>query len=232
MGLWDALSQSINYFLPWGGWGLFILSFIEASFFPVPPDALLIPLAILRPGRALWYAAITTAGSVLGGYFGYFLGVKLGRPLLRRLISEPRMQQVDDLFQRWGGWAILAAALTPIPYKVFTIAAGIARINLITFGIASLAGRALRFFAEGVVIFVLGPVAQAYLAEYLDVGTLILLVILIAGYLLVRMVQARRPVVVRRQDFQKARAHSQRAPVSRNSRAGYEDYPREEKKYR
>lgn len=232
MNLWYTLSQSINYFLPWGGWGLFVLAFMEASFFPVPPDALLIPLAILRPGRAIWYAAITTVGSVMGGYFGYVLGVKFGRPLLRRLISEVRMQQVDDLFQRWGGWAVLAAALTPIPYKVFTIAAGIARINLITFGIASLAGRALRFFAEGVVIFILGPMAQTYLAEYLDVGTVVLLAVLVAGYLLVRMVQARRPVVIRRQDFQKARARSQGVLASRNSRAGYEGYPRGGKKYK
>lgn len=167
MGFWQAVqhwvASTTSLFEALGPWGLALLSFAEASFFPVPPDLVLIPLALSQPSLALWYGTLATAFSTLGGLFGYWLGRKVGRRILERLASESQIRQIEGLFRRYGGWAVLAAALTPIPYKLFTIAAGLFVIPLGTFAWASVIGRGLRFYLEALLLWLYGPSVVQFL---------------------------------------------------------------------
>jgi len=125
------------------------LSFAESSFFPIPPDVMLAPMALADPQRAWRYATLTTIASILGGLLGYLIGVAafdLVRPLLEQAGYWPAYQQASEWFLAWGFWAIFIAGFSPIPYKVFTIAAGVAAMPLLPFVAASAIGRGARFF--------------------------------------------------------------------------------------
>ena len=125
------------------------LSFAESSFFPIPPDVMLAPMALARPDRAWHYAALTTATSVLGGVAGYAIGwlaFEAIEPLLHRAGYWPAYQTAKEWFDAWGFWAIFVAGFSPIPYKVFTIAAGVVGMPLLPFVVASTIGRGGRFF--------------------------------------------------------------------------------------
>jgi undecaprenyl-diphosphatase len=161
--------------------GLIVTAFADASFFPVPPDVILIPLCLLQPALGWWYALLTTLSSSLGGVFGAFIGLRFGRPLLRHFASPQRVGQVEGLFNRYGGWAVALAALTPIPYKVFTIAAGVFQVSPWVVLAASLGGRGLRFFLEALTIYLWGEQATALLSTYLGPVTLGLGVVLAAA---------------------------------------------------
>lgn len=170
--------SSLDWFFDFGPYGLFLLSFVEAIFFLVPPDVMLVPLAVAQPALSLAYAAITTAGSVLGGLSGYFLGRRAGRPMLLRFASASRIEKLEKLFARYGGWAVAMAAFTPVPYKVFTIGAGIFRVRLFHFTIASVTGRGLRFGLEALLVMVLGERATEFF--YKDFEWLTLAIALLA----------------------------------------------------
>ena len=132
------------------------VSFAESSFFPVPPDVLLAPMVLSRPERAWYFAALTTLTSVLGGLLGYLIGALLyqavAAPLLDFYGAQAEYQKVVDWFGTYGGWAVFLAGLTPVPYKVFTIAAGSLGMPVLPFVLASFAGRGVRFFAIAGVI--------------------------------------------------------------------------------
>lgn len=178
------LSSSADLFLRYGVWGLFSVAFAEASFFPVPPDLLLLPLALLNPRLALWYAFVCTAASVAGGVFGHYLGSRAGRPLLNRLFSARAIERVDALFSRYGGWAVGIAAFTPIPFKVFTIAAGAFGLDRGTVIVASIIGRGGRFFLEAALIMALGQSGLAFISRNFELITCALAVAaLIVWYL-------------------------------------------------
>jgi membrane protein YqaA with SNARE-associated domain len=134
------------------GWWLFLLAFAESSFFPIPPDVLLITLGVATPERAVWYGIVCSVGSVLGGGLGYAIGLYGGRPLLYRLFRASRIHAVERLYDRYNAWATGIAGLTPIPYKVFTIAGGAFKINFKVFLVASVVSRSLRFMTEGVLL--------------------------------------------------------------------------------
>jgi len=170
----DLLEWSKDVFLPLGETGLFIIAFVESSVFPIPPDALLIPLVLFKPSIGLYYASVSTAGSVLGGIAGYYIGLKGGRPLARRLFSESKIKRVEDYFDKYGAWTVLIAAFTPIPYKVFTIASGIVRLDLKRFVIASIVGRGARFFAEASVIMIWGEQILDFLLLNFEIITLVI----------------------------------------------------------
>jgi membrane protein YqaA with SNARE-associated domain len=139
---------------------LAMVSFAESSFFPVPPDVMLAPMVAARPQRAYLYAAICTAASVFGGLLGYAIGVFLA-PLAHSILAlfgHPEGQQeFQAWFARFGLWVILIKGLTPIPYKLVTISAGLARFDLFTFVWASILTRGVRFFAEATVLKFYGP---------------------------------------------------------------------------
>lgn len=165
---------------------LFLFSFWDSSFFPLPPDPLLIAMAVARPDMALAYAAVCTVASIMGAVLGYVIGNKGGRPLLERLFSRKKIEAAEGLYQRYDVWAVGAAALTPIPYKVFTITAGVARLDFGRFMAASTLGRGFRFFALGIAIYFFGPSIQNALDEYFELLTAAFLVLLVAGFVAVR----------------------------------------------
>jgi len=178
-------------YTPYGVLALFINAFVESSFFPIPPDVLLIALSVLRPQWALGYATVCTVGSVLGGVFGYLIGQKGGRPLLRRLISEERIHWVDGYYQKYDVWAVGIAGFTPLPYKVFTISAGMFSLDLKRFVLVSLVSRGARFFLVGSALFFFGDIVKLYLTKYLNIFSIGVVVLLIFGFFAMRLVAKR-----------------------------------------
>jgi membrane protein YqaA with SNARE-associated domain len=179
---------------PYGGMALFLNAFAESSFFPLPPDVLLIALSIIRPPLSFVYAAICSLGSVLGGILGYFLGLKGGRPLLQRLISGERIRFVERYYQKYDIWAVGIAGFTPIPYKVFTISAGVFVLDLKRFILVSVISRSARFFLVGLLIYFFGETAKLYLTKYIDTFSIAFVALLILGFFAVRFFAKRMAV--------------------------------------
>lgn len=152
-------------------WILGVLSFAESSFFPIPPDVMLAPMSVARPKQAWRLAALTTIASVLGGVLGYFIGV-LGLELVMPLIEQagylPAYHLAQEWFTTWGFWVVLVAGFSPIPYKVFTIAAGAMAVALLPFVIASLLGRGARFFLVAGLLAWGGPRLEPLLRPYME----------------------------------------------------------------
>jgi len=157
-------------------WSLVILgimTFFESVFSPLPPDPLLIAMALLSPNQAILFGVICTIFSVLGAVFGYGLGKWFGKPLLSKMISESLIDKSEDFFNRYGVWAILIAAFTPIPYKVFAILSGILQLNMKKFLIASLIGRGGRFITLGVLIAIFGDDIRGFLENEFQTLTIL-----------------------------------------------------------
>ncbi|MBO8125619.1 MAG: DedA family protein [Firmicutes bacterium] len=163
---------TLELFLPLGGIGLFLVSFAESSFFPIPPEVLLLPLSLVHPKKALLYGSVVTVASVLGGIFGYYIGKKGGRPLILKITTPAKLAQVEKLFRQYEAWAIGFAALTPLPYKVFTIGAGIFEIDLRKFILASCIGRGARFLTEGLLISLYGPEIATFIQGNFELVTI------------------------------------------------------------
>ena len=178
-----------------GAWAAPVLAAVAATesiFFPIPPDPLLIGVAVRQPELALWLAALTTASSVAGALVGHWLGLRFGRPLLLRLVSHQKVERVERLFQRYGTWAILLAAFTPIPYKVFTITAGVMALDRRTFTVASIIGRGARFFLLGGLIFFFGESIMAFVEDNFDLLTVAFSVALVAAAVVLAWLFRRR----------------------------------------
>ncbi|HXF99870.1 MAG TPA: YqaA family protein [Bacteroidota bacterium] len=176
---------------PYATWALFFIAFIESSFFPIPPDVLLIALGVARPKRAFWFALVCTVGSVSGAFLGYYIGYAFYETIGSKIVAfygfEDKFQFVLDKYRENAWTAIIIAGFTPIPYKVFTIAAGFKEtIDLATLTLASLVGRASRFFLVGGLLFLFGPAIQDYLDKYLERLTLALGVLFVLGILAIK----------------------------------------------
>ncbi len=176
----------------YGAVALFILAFVEASFFLIPPDVLLIALAVGRPRGSLYFAAICTAGSVLGGVFGYIIGYQLfdiiGQPIIDFYNAGEAFQRVGDLYRQNLVVALGTAGFTPIPYKVFTIAAGAFAVPFVPFVIVSAVSRGARFFLVAGLIRIWGPQIRDFIERYFNVLTVVFVVTLILGFLILRNV--------------------------------------------
>lgn len=152
-------------------WFLGGLSFAESSFFPIPPDVMLAPMSLANPKRALWFALITTLASVTGGLFGYLIGVyafEMIEPWLRTTRYWSSYDVAVTWFGEWGFWAVFVAGFSPIPYKVFTIAAGALSMAVLPFALASLVGRGARFFLVAALMAWGGARMEAVLHRYID----------------------------------------------------------------
>ena len=171
---------------------LAISSFTESIFFPIPPDPLLIGIAVRQPENAIWLAALVTVSSVAGAFVGHWLGKRFGRPILRRIVSEKKIAAVEGMFNKYGAWAILIAAFTPIPYKVFTITAGMLGMDRRSFIIASLIGRGARFFLIGGLILVFGDEIEVFIEDNFELMTLAFTAALIVGLAIFLVVRRRR----------------------------------------
>ena len=150
-------------------WAIFVLAlgaFAESTFSPIPPDPLLIPMSVLKPSLAIWFAVIATVSSVMGAIVGHWLGSRFGRPLVHRMMSKGSVQSAESLFDKYGTWAVLVAAVTPIPYKVFTILAGVLGLDMKRFILVSLIGRGARFMSLGVLLFLFGEKIQIYIDRH------------------------------------------------------------------
>jgi membrane protein YqaA with SNARE-associated domain len=176
---------------PHPSWWLFALAFAESSFFPIPPDVLLITLGVATPEKAIWYGLVCTVGSVLGGGFGYAIGLYGGRPLLKRFFKAEKVATVEKLYDRYNAWATGIAGLTPIPYKLFTISGGAFKINFKVFMLASLVARGLRFMTEGVLLYLFGEPIREFLFEQFNWLSIVFVVLLIGGFWLVQRIGRR-----------------------------------------
>ena len=169
---------------------LAIIAFAESSFFPLPPDLLLIPMAVARPDRAFRYALICTAASVVGGMLGYFIGYALfdvaARPLLHFYHYDDAFAAFQERFQQYGVYIILIKGLTPIPYKIITIAAGAARLDLLTFIGASILTRGLRFFLIALLLRLFGESVRNFIEKRLGIVLLITAVFVVLGFVAIK----------------------------------------------
>jgi len=159
------------------------LSFAESSFFPIPPDVMLMPMSLANPARALWFAGITTLASVLGGLLGYMIGLfafDMVEPVLHSAGYYPKYLQAKMWFDEWGFWAVFLAGFSPIPYKVFTITAGVISMALAPFVIASLIGRGGRFFLVAALMAWGGERMEKMLHKYVDrLGWLVVALVIV-----------------------------------------------------
>lgn len=160
------------------------LSFAESSFFPIPPDVMLAPMALGRRDRAWWFAFITTVWSVLGGALGYLIGMflfdVLAQPLISFYDASEAFAKAQDKFKAHGVWIVFIAGFTPIPYKIFTISAGLASMAFFPFVVASLIGRGARFFLVSALIYFGGERFESGLRRYVDlIGWLVIALIVV-----------------------------------------------------
>jgi len=177
---------------PYGSIALFLLAFAESSFFPIPPDILLIALAISIPAKALRYALICSVASLLGGIFGYFIGFfmmeSIGYSILELYNFSDKYEYIRTLYMEYDAWAVGIAGFTPIPYKVFTIAAGAFKIDFWVFAIASAVSRSARFFLVAIIIRKYGEGIKRYIDRYFNIITILFTLLLVAGFLIVKFI--------------------------------------------
>ena len=171
-------------------WALFSLAFTESSFFPIPPDVLLIALSIGKPAKSFFYATISTIGSVLGGIFGYFIGYVVWEAVkgffFSYVFSEQIFLKVQQLYQHNAFLAVFTAGFTPIPYKVFTIAGGVCQIGLTVLIFASILSRAARFFIVAGLIWKFGEKVKFFIDKYFNLLTVIFTILLVGGFLVLK----------------------------------------------
>lgn len=167
------------------------ISFAESSFFPIPPDVMLAPMVLARPDRAYFYATVCTIASVLGGLVGYAIGHFLepvGMSLLALMGKADSFETSKELFQQHGAWVILIKGLTPIPYKLITIAAGIFSFSLPLFIVLSVITRGARFFLVAFVLKTFGPAMLEVIEKRLAFWTILFVVVLVGAIVAVRFI--------------------------------------------
>jgi membrane protein YqaA with SNARE-associated domain len=171
---------------------LFLIAFAEASFFPVPPDVLLIAMGVGSPKKSFRFAAICTAGSVLGGLLGYAIGWGFWQATSQWFFdfvpgfSPEIFEKVKGLYQDNAFWAVFTAGFTPIPFKIFTIAAGVTSISIPGFVLAATISRSLRFFIVGGLLWFMGPKVEAWIDKYFNQLSIAFTVLLIGGFVVLK----------------------------------------------
>lgn len=175
---------------PGGTWALFILAFCESSFFPIPPDVLLIALAVGAPLKSFRFAIVCSIGSVLGGILGYVIGWQfmdiIGNKIIHFYGLTDQVDYIASLFREWDAWAVAIAGFTPIPYKLFTISAGAFDVSFPVFVISSAASRTLRFVIVAAMIYYFGAGIRTFIEKYFNLLATAFTVLLIAGFAAVK----------------------------------------------
>lgn len=175
---------------PHADWALAGVSFAESSFFPIPPDILLIPMVIAQRARALVLGLIASASSVLGGAFGYAIGLFLFATLGQWIVDfyglHEAFAKFSDAYNEHGAWIVFTFGLTPLPYKLITIASGASGLNLGVFLLASIAARSMRFFAIAFLLYWFGPMIRNLIERYFGLATALFTILLIGGFAAVK----------------------------------------------
>jgi membrane protein YqaA with SNARE-associated domain len=175
---------------------LFAFAFAESSFFPIPPDALLIALCLTDASLSsfavtMWFAGLCTVASTIGGAFGFVLGKYAGRPILNKLASQERIAAVETLLQNYDVWAVAGAGFTPIPYKIFTIASGMLNVRFVRFMVASVLSRGARFFIVAILCYAVGAPVKTLIMNNLEWASVAFFALLVGGFVLVKYVASR-----------------------------------------
>ena len=180
------LSES-KYALGW----LAVISFVESSFFPIPPDIMLIPMILATPKKAWKIAGVCTIASVIGAYFGYMIGVYffnlIAEPLLKFYGYLEKFESFKNLYEQYGAWIVFGAGITPFPYKIITIASGVVHLNLAVFTIASVIARGMRFFLIAWLLKVYGAAMRTFIEKNLGWLSIVFLLLLIGGFALIKL---------------------------------------------
>jgi membrane protein YqaA with SNARE-associated domain len=170
---------------------LFGVSFAESSVFPIPPDALLIPMVLSKRIRWLWYVVVCTVASVLGGLLGYAIGYflfqEVAMPVLAFYGYADKVEEFTETFNDWGAWAVFIAGITPFPYKVITVASGATALSLPVFIVASILARGLRFFIVAYLLYHFGPPIRAFIERRLALMTTLAVLVGLAGFLVLKV---------------------------------------------
>jgi len=171
-------------------WALGIVSFVESSFFPIPPDVMLIPMVLSRREKSWWYATIATVTSVLGGMLGYAIGYyayqAIGLPILEFYGKADALDGFKAFMQEYGVRAIIIKGMTPIPFKVVTIAAGVAQMAFVPFVLASIIARSMRFYLVAGLLYFFGEPIRDFIERRLALVTTVFVVVLVGGFIAIR----------------------------------------------
>ncbi|ACI98434.1 YqaA family protein [Rhodospirillum centenum] len=174
-------------------WALAAVSFAESSFFPIPPDVMLIPLVLACRERAFLLAGVCTLASVVGGYFGYAIGYFLfdgvGRHVFDAYGLMPAYEGLKGYFDQYGAWVIMIKGMTPIPYKLLTIASGALHFDLLEFTTASIISRSVRFFLVAALLWKFGEPIRAFVETRLTLVTTLFVILLVGGFLAVALIR-------------------------------------------
>jgi membrane protein YqaA with SNARE-associated domain len=177
---------------PYATWLMGFVSFVESSFFPIPPDVMLIPMSLARPDKAYFYALVCTLASVAGGVLGYLIGALLydsvGLWLIQLYGYGNKVDAFREAYAQWGAWIILLKGLTPIPYKIVTITSGFAGYNLGLFILFSMITRAGRFFVIAVLLYFYGAKAREIIERRLGFWLFVSLATIVVGFLLLTLI--------------------------------------------
>jgi membrane protein YqaA with SNARE-associated domain len=175
---------------PRAPWALGVVSFIESSFFPIPPDVMLIPMVLRDRSKAWWYATIATVTSVAGGILGYAIGYfffeAIGKPILNFYGREHALDSFIQFVHEYGVEAVIIKGMTPIPFKVVTIAAGVAKMDLLAFIGASIIARAMRFYLVAALLYFFGQPIREFIEHRLTLVTTVFVVVLVGGFVAVK----------------------------------------------
>ena len=169
---------------------LFAISFIESSFFPIPPDIMIIPMVLATPKQAYKIAGVALIASILGGYLGYAIGVfgfeMIAKPLLTFYGYMDGFTKFENYYHEYGAWIVFGAGITPFPYKIITIASGVVRLDLVVFTIASILARGFRFYIIAWLLKRFGTPMKTFIEKNLNLLSIIFLILLIGGFAIIK----------------------------------------------
>lgn len=169
---------------------LFLVAFAESSFFPIPPDVMIIPMVLATPNKAWRIAGLATLASVLGGYFGYVIGAFcfdwIAKPILEMYNALEQFQEFEDYYHKFGAWIVFGAGLTPFPYKIITIASGVVHLDLFVFTVASILARGMRFFFVAWLLKKYGEPMKIFIEKNLGWLSVLFLILLIGSFMLIK----------------------------------------------
>ena len=172
---------------------LFAVAFAESSFFPIPPDVMLIPMILATPNKAWRIAGLATLASVIGGYFGYAIGIfafeMIAEPILRFYNAIDQFHEFETYYHQYGAWIVFGAGITPFPYKIITIASGVVHLDLLVFTIASVLARGMRFFLVAWLLKKYGAPMKIFIEKHLGKLSILFFILLIGGFAVLKYIK-------------------------------------------